>query len=172
MRAIESYLRELPEPYRTVALRNRSSTVCRHRYTRYAEDHAQAILKAFNWNTASENPTYWSNLHENLKQRNIRLNIVSQPLTPLTAPLNVPKFQSSSKRAVQVYNDLMEGKELPARTVGESHMSIYVNMLRKHGIPVLEKRVRDIKGPDDKIEFKVFYLDPDYIGEHGGLQQP
>lgn len=169
MRTIESYLRELPEPYRTVALRNRSSTVCRHGYTRYAENHAQAILKAFNWNTASETPTYWWILYENLRQGLVSLK---KPLETDVPSLPTPAFYHPSNRVMEVYADLMAGKQLPARSPGNSHMSLYVNMLRKHGIPVLEKRVRDIKGPSEKIEFKVFYLDPDYIGEHGGLQQP
>jgi hypothetical protein len=171
MMTIESYFSEYPEPYKSKAFSNRSRRDCRNGFTKYAHDHAQALLKAFKWSLSPEGSTFWSNFYECLKQGKIMLNLPSHKPFYDPEPVVIPVFHHESKRVMQLYNDLMQGKLVPARNPGETHMSLYVNMLRKKGIPVRDKRIRDIRDSTDRMHIKVFYLEPEYISEQSGLQQ-
>jgi hypothetical protein len=171
MKTIESYFSEYPEPYKSKAFSNRSRRDCRNGFTKYAHDHAQALLKAFKWSLSPEGSTFWFSFYECLKQGKMILNLPPHKPFYDTEPVMIPVFHHDSKRVMQVYNDLMQGKQVPARSPGESHMSYYVNILRKKGIPVQDKRIRDIRDSTDRMSIKVFYFEPEYISEQSGLQQ-
>lgn len=63
MKTIKEYLNELPEPYKTQALKNIESikTDC------FAISLEDAILGAFLWDFSPEGHDYWQDLHDGIK---------------------------------------------------------------------------------------------------------
>lgn len=163
--SIELLLLDLPAPYRTAALKNRGSNECKHPYTRFAEDHAQAVLKAFNWKATPEQAPFWAQFYESLRAGNVDLESRNRISEDSSVPhMSRDRFICGNSRKLQeVYDELMTGEMLIARSGSGTHTSDYVRQLIDRGVPVMNKFIKDPGSMGDRHKYKVYYLDQDYI---------
>jgi hypothetical protein len=154
MRKIEEYLAELPLKYRLIALTNRKRKDCGHTTTKYAQDHAQAVLKGFIWKNTPQGVIFWAKVYDALRSKTL-LPTVIDPTSNLVRPYEKESL-SSSQKELQIIERLCAGEEIPA--VGDVvNMHIHVKKLRLHGMDVRSKHIADPRYLKRRFK-KVYYL--------------
>lgn len=154
MKKIEEWLSELPVQYRTIALAARSRKDSMHFTTKFAEDHAQALVKAFNWKVTSQGATFWANVYDGLKTQRI-LPTVIDPKEPLVQS-NYKEPRGRPGREIEILDRLQNGEHILAQ--GDvSNMSRYARNLREKGIDVRSMQIRNTENSEYWYR-KIYYL--------------
>jgi hypothetical protein len=127
---INNLLTELPEPYRSKALRLRSNKELSHPTTVYADNVAQALLKGFSWR---EEPRFWHDIYERLKSGRIETMPIPEP---------EPKKVELSPNALSVLLSLRKRDCLPTSSYGRGVLRRAVRELRGKGYEIEEVKGR------------------------------
>ena len=154
MRKIEEFFAELPMKYRLIALSNRERKDCRHLTTKFAEDHAQAIVKGFNWKMTAQGSTFWAHVYDGLQTQRI-LPTVIDPKEPLVQS-NYKEPRGRPSRETEVHDRLRNGEQILAQ--GDvSNMSRHAKNLRAKGVDVRSTYIRNTENSEYWYR-KVYYL--------------
>ena len=154
MKTIEELLLELPLEYRMLALTVRKKRESVHATAKYAQDHAQAVLKGFIWKNTPQGVIFWARVYDALRSKTI-LPTVIDPTSNLVRPYEKESL-SSSQKELQIIERLCAGEEIPA--VGDVvNMHIHVKKLRLHGMDVRSKHIADPRYLKRRFK-KVYYL--------------
>ena len=127
---INTLLTELPEPYRSKALRLRSNKELCHPTTVHADDVAQAVLKGFSWR---EEPRFWQDVYDRLKSGGIETVPIPDP---------EPKKVELSPNALSILKSLRKRDYLPTSSYGRGVLRRAVRELRGKGYEIEEVKGR------------------------------